>query len=331
MNLNIKHCNNVDDANVAISEGKLNIKFAPNGTGKSTIATALKTKAFNRAVKRNIDRFPEAFRLQLTQEEYGNLKSQFGTSSSSDALRCQIGTLDNSPALKSQSVTLNKGGRGQHRKYLPYVFTEQGVSMLSAVLRSETAIKVSIQIINAFVEMRRFLQTNADVFTRIDSVEKRQLQFESKTEAHFGKIFQALESAEPPKQGIFYDGQVHDAHTFVSDLIRKAKKSLILIDNYVDDSVLTLLTKRKKNVTATIYTKKISKQLTLDLKKHNEQYAPIRVETFNDAHDRFLIIDEQHIYHIGASLKDLGKKWFAFSKFESGALKILQKLNLLRF
>jgi hypothetical protein len=257
----------------------------------------VETKVFNQAVSRNIERFPELFRFQLTQDEYDN--------------------------LRSQSVTSSHGGR----RYLPYVFTEQGVSMLSAVLRSETAIKVSIQIINAFVEMRRFIQHNADVFARIDSVEKRQLQFESTTGANFEKVFQALEAAEPPKQGIFYNGQVHDAHTFVSGLIRKAKKSLILIDNYVDDSVLTLLTKRKKAVTATIYTKTISKQLALDLEKHNEQYAPISVKKFKDAHDRFLIIDEQHIYHIGASLKDLGKKWFAFSKFESGALEMLQKLG----
>ena len=280
-------------------------------------------RRLNEQVKRNIERFPEHFRFQLTQDESDNLKCQTGTSSADDALRSQNATLKKDENLRSQNATSSHGGR----RYLPYVFTEQGVSMLSAVLRSETAIKVSIQIINAFVEMRRFIQNNASIFARIDSVEKRQLQFESKTEAHFEKVFQALESAEPPKQGIFYDGQVHDAHTFVSDLIRKAKKSLILIDNYVDDSVLTLLTKRKKAVTATIYTKTISKQFTLDLKKHNEQYAPISVETFTDAHDRFLIIDEQHIYHIGASLKDLGKKWFAFSKFESGALEMLQKLG----
>lgn len=302
----------------------------------------VETKMFNRAVKRNAERFPEQFRFQLTKEEYDHLKCQTGTSSADNALRCQIGTLEKSDDddLRSQNATLKKdenlrsqnatsshGGRGQHRKYLPYVFTEQGVSMLSAVLRSETAIKVSIQIINAFVEMRRFIQHNADVFARIDSVEKRQLQFESTTGANFEKVFQALEAAEPPKQGIFYNGQMHDAHTFVSSLIRKAKKSLILIDNYVDDSVLTLLSKRKKAVTATIYTKAISKQLALDLEKHNEQYAPVTVEKFKDAHDRFLIIDEQHIYHIGASLKDLGKKWFAFSKFESGALEMLQKLG----
>jgi phage regulator Rha-like protein len=300
----------------------------------------VETKVFNQAVKRNIERFPKAFRFQLTEEEYDSLKTRLESSSSDEGLRSQNATLEESEnlrsqnatsrdagALRSQIVTLDKGGRGKHRKYLPYAFTEQGVSMLSAVLRSETAVKVSIQIIHAFVEMRRFLQANASVFARMDSMEKRQFALESKTMENFEKVFQALEAAEPPKQGIFYNGQVHDAHAFVSELIRKAKKSLILIDNYIDDSVLTLLTKRKKGVTASIYTQSISKQLTLDLDKHNAQYPPIEIHTFKDAHDRFLILDERDIYHIGASLKDLGKKWFAFSKFETGAVAMLDKLG----
>jgi phage regulator Rha-like protein len=236
-------------------------------------------RRLNEQVKRNIERFPESFRFQLTEEEFENLRSQIAISSSTEPLRSQIATLEI--------------GRGKHRKYLPYVFTEQGVSMLSAVLRSDTAVKVSIQIINAFVEMRKFIQHNASIFTRLDSVERRQITFESETEKNFEKVFQALEVGEPPKQGIFYDGQVYDAYSFVADLIRKAKKSLILIDNYVDDSVLTLLCKRKKGVAATIYTKTISKQLALDLKKHNEQYPPITLEVFKDAHDRFLILDDK--------------------------------------
>jgi hypothetical protein len=271
----------------------------------------VETKAFNQAVKRNIERFPEAFRFQLTAKEYENLMPQLLPSDSDDPLRSQIVT------------SSGHGGR----RYLPYAFTEQGVSMLSAVLRSETAIKVSIQIINAFVEMRRSLQGSASLFARLNSVEKRQHAFESKTAENFEKVFQALEAVEPPRQGIFYGGQVYDAHTFSSDLIRKAKKSIILMDNYVDDTVLTLLTKRRQGVTATIFTKTISKQLALDLAKHNAQYPPIEIKSFKDAHDRFLILDERDIYHIGASLKDLGKKWFAFSKFESGALDMLNKLE----
>jgi hypothetical protein len=258
----------------------------------------VENKRLNEQVKRNIARFPESFRFQLSDHEKNEL----------------VANCDRFEALKHSTAN-------------PYAFTEQGVSMLSAVLRSETAIKVSIQIINAFVEMRRFLQHNANVFARLDSVERRQITFESETEKNFEKIFQALEAGKLPKQGIFYNGQVYDAYSFVADLIRKANKSLILIDNYVDDSVLTLLSKRKKGVQATIYSKAISKQLALDLKKHNGQYPSITIEVFKEAHDRFLIIDEDEIYHIGASLKDLGKKWFAFSKFESGAVEMLAKLG----
>ena len=232
----------------------------------------VETRVFNQAVKRNIDRFPEEFRFQLTTEEYENLRSEFAT-------------LNEKSDLRSQIVTLKKGGgRGQHRKYLPYVFTEQGVSMLSAVLRSDTAIKVSIKIINAFVEMRRFMQSNSNIlFARLDSVERRRIVFETETEKKFEKIFQALEAGEAPKQGIFYDGQVYDAYAFVSGLIRKAKKSLVLIDNYINDSILTLLSKRAESVSAVIYTKSISKQLALDLKKHNAQYPTVEVKIFQDA------------------------------------------------
>jgi hypothetical protein len=258
----------------------------------------VENKRLNEQVKRNIERFPETFRFQLTDAEKDQL----------------VANCDRFGSLK-------------HATSNPYAFTEQGVSMLSAVLRSPTAVKVSIQIISAFVEMRRFLQSSTSIFARIDSVDKRQTAFELKTAENFEKVFRALEAAEPPKQGIFYDGQVYDAHAFASQLIRKAKKSLILVDNYVDDSVLTLLTKRKKGVTATIFTKSISKQLALDLEKHKTQYAPIEIKPFKNAHDRFLILDERDIYHLGASLKDLGKKWFAFCKFETGALDMLNRLE----
>ena len=256
------------------------------------------TKVLNQAVKRNQERFPNEFRFQLNDAEKYKL----------------VTNCDRLAPLKYSPVN-------------PHAFTEQGISMLSAILRSETAVRISIQIINAFVEMRHFLQNNAYVFTRLNSIEQRQLAFEFKTEKNFKEIFKSLRSSELPKQGIFYNGQVFDAHIFVSNLMRKAKKALVLIDNYIDDSVLTLLSKRADNVSATIYTKIISKQLSLDIKKHNRQYQPIRVIQFNDAHDRFIIIDEKDIYHFGASLKDLGKKWFAFSKFESGAMEMLIKLK----
>lgn len=257
----------------------------------------VETKNLNKAVKRNIERFPEKFCFQLTdEEEY--------------SLRFQIGTLNT--------------GRGQHRKYLPYVFGEQGIAMLSAVLRSDVAVRVSIEIMDAFVEMRKMLIGNASLFHRLDNIELKQLQADQK----FEEIFKALESDKlHSEKGIFYNGQVFDAYTFVADIIRSAKSSIILLDNYVDDTVLTLLGKRNANVTATIYTKSISNQLKLDLQRYNSQYSPIETEIFSDAHDRFLIIDQTELYHIGASLKDLGKKWFAFSRMDIEVAKMLQLVN----
>ncbi len=258
----------------------------------------VETKVFNQAVKRNVERFPENFRFQLTQDEFDtiNLRSQFVTSS------------------------FNYGGR----RYLPYVFTEQGIAMLSAVLRSDVAVKVSIEIMNAFVEMRRILISNASLFHRLDNIELKQLQADQK----FEELFKALQSGKlNSEKGVFYDGQIFDAYTFVSDIIRSAKRSIILFDNYVDDTVLTLLSKRNENVTATIYTKNISNQLKLDLQRYNSQYPSIDIEVFSDAHDRFLIIDQTELYHIGASLKDLGKKWFAFSRMDVEIGRMLSVLS----
>lgn len=256
----------------------------------------VETKNLNKAVKRNAERFPDTFCFQLNAEE-------------SESLRFQIGTSNTS-----------RGGR----RYMPYVFTEQGVAMLSAVLRSETAIKVSIEIMNAFVEMRRFLISNASLFQRLDNIEIKQHQNDQK----FEEIFKALENDKlPAEKGIFYEGQIFDAYILVSDIVRSAQSSIILIDNYVDDSVLTLLGKRNTNVSAKIYTKTISSQLRLDLLRYNSQYPSIDIEILSDAHDRFLIIDQRELYHIGASLKDLGKKWFAFSRMDIEAGRMLQILN----
>ena len=255
----------------------------------------VETKVFNQAVKRNANRFPENFRFQLAQQEFDtiNLRSQFVTSS------------------------LNYGGR----RYLPYVFTEQGIAMLASVLRSTVAIKVSIEIMNAFVEMRKMLMSNASLFHRLDKIELKQLEANQK----FEEIFKALESDKlHSEKGVFYNGQIFDAYTFVSDIIRSAESSIILLDNYVDDTVLTLLGKRNNNVTATIYTKNISNQLRLDLQRYNSQYPRIEIKVFSDAHDRFLIIDDVELYHIGASLKDLGKKWFAFSRMDIEVGKMLR-------
>ena len=253
----------------------------------------VETRRLNEQVKRNIERFPEEFMFRLTREEYENLMSQIAISSE------------------------KHGGR----RKLPYVFTEQGVAMLSGILKSETAVKISISIISSFIAMRKFIINNAQIFQRIDTIEKRQLKYEMETDEIFEKVFNALQKDELDlKQGIFYNGQIFDAHKFVSDLIRKAEKTIILIDNYIDDSVLHLFTKIKKDVEVTIYTANLSKSLVTDLKKFNAQYPPIEVNEFKDSHDRFMIIDDENVYHFGASLKDLGRKWFAFSKFEKGGL-----------
>jgi phage regulator Rha-like protein len=257
----------------------------------------VETKNLNKAVKRNIERFPVSFCFQLTDEEVQNLRFQIGTSS------------------------VSYGGR----RYLPYVFTEQGIAMASAILRSDIAVKVSVEIMEAFVEMRRILISNASLFHRLDKIELKQLEADQK----FEEIFKALESDKlHSEKGIFYNGQVFDAYTFVSGIIRSAKSSIILLDNYVDDTVLTLFGKRGQSVTATIYTKNISNQLQLDLQRYNSQYSSIDIHTFAQAHDRFLIIDGTELYHIGASLKDLGKKWFAFSRMDIEVGRMLQILNI---
>ncbi len=282
----------------------------------------VETKVLNQAIKRNIDRFPEEFCFQLTKEEFELLKSQ-NVTLKKNALRSQNVTSEMYD-LRSQNVTSNKKGG---RRYLPYVFTEQGVAMLSAVLKSETAIKVSIQIMKAFVGMRRFLVSNTDVFRRIDNLELNQDKFKLESDKNFDKIFKALDKGSlPAKQGIFYDGQFFDAYSLISDIIRTAKSSIIIIDNYADDSVLQMLTKRLNTVRAVVYTQFISKTLALDLSTHNSQYEQVEIKELKTSHDRFMIIDNKDVYHFGASLKDAGKKWFAFSLLEIEANDILNKL-----
>jgi hypothetical protein len=236
-------------------------------------------------------------------------------------------TVDENDSLRSQIVTL-KNKRGKHRKYLPYAFTEQGVAMLSAVLHGETAIRTSIQIINAFVAMRRFIAVNAQIFHRLDAVERKQIEYKADSDLKFEQIFNAIEERSlKPKQGIFFEGQIFDAYRFISELVRSADKSIVLIDNYIDDTVLMHFSKRKKKVKATVLTRSVSKQLTLDLKKFNEQYPTIEIMEFKNSHDRFLIIDNNTVYHFGASLKDLGKKWFAFSKMDIGVGEMLKRVE----
>lgn len=255
----------------------------------------VETKVFNQAVKRNENRFPDDFRFQLTDTEKNEL----------------VTNCDRFHSLKHSSAN-------------PYAFTEQGVSMLSAVLKSDIAVDISVKIIRSFVNMRKLISNNALIFQRLETLEQKQFTNDEK----FNKLFEAIEEKSiKPTQGIFYDGEVYDAYLFVSDLIKSAKKSIVLVDNYLDESVLTMLSKRAPNVIATLYTKNITPQLELDLKKHNAQYPKITLKKFDASHDRFLIIDSKELYHIGASLKDLGKKWFAFSKFERASFDILSRLE----
>ena len=261
----------------------------------------VETRRLNEQVQRNIERFPEDFMFQLTKEEFENWKSQFATSNS-----------------------IKMGARKR-----PYAFTRNGIAMLSSVLRSQTAVDVNISIMRAFTATQQFFAANAQMFQRIEVIEHNQLALAARqqdTDKKVEQIFNRLDDrSKTPTQGIFYDGQIFDAYTFVSDLIRSAKKSIVLFDNYVDDTVLTMLDKRKNKVTATIYTKSIPKQLSLDLAKHNAQYQPIEVKVFGKVHDRFLCIDNT-VYHIGASLKDLGKKWFAFTKMEMPMEELIGKM-----
>ena len=251
------------------------------------------TKVLNQAVKRNIERFPEEFCFQLNKEEFENWKSQF--------------------------VTSNSDKMGLRRP--PYAFTEQGVAMLSAVLKSDTAITASIQIMHAFVFMRRFLQNNSKIFVEIDSIKRHQIESDKRIDELFDKMDRyKIED----RQGIFFQGQIFDAYAKFESFIQSAAQEIVLIDNYIDESVLTLLDKRGSGVTAEIYTHTPNAQLQLDIQRHNSQYTPIPIHVFAHSHDRFLCIDDT-VYHIGASLKDLGKKCFAFEVLDSAWIKEILK------
>jgi hypothetical protein len=247
------------------------------------------TKVLNQAVKRNLERFPDSFRFQLSEEE------------------------------KNELVTnCDRFNKLKHSTSNPFAFTEQGVAMLSAVLRSETAIRVSIQIIKTFVALRKITTENQLLFKRLEKVELKQLE----TDQKFDKIFKALESKDHiPNQGVFFEGEVFDAYELTSRIIRSAKSSIILIDNYINETTLTHLSKKNQGVKTILFTKTISKQIDLDILKANEQYGGFEAKVFEKSHDRFLIIDQEEIYHLGASLKDLGKKWFAFSRLEKKSVK----------
>ena len=265
----------------------------------------VETKRLNEAVKRNIARFPEEFRFQLTEEETESLRSQFATLNEND-------------------------GRGKHRKYLPYVFTEQGIAMLSAVLRSDVAIQVSISIMKSFVEMRRFIANNTLLFERISTVELRQLEYQKQTDEKLEQIFEYISEHEESSQKIFFDGQIYDAFSLIVNLIQKADKEITLIDGYVDVGTLNLLSKKKSDVEVTIYTKKQTMLTKADVKNFNAQYPTLKIKYTEVFHDRFLILDRVTAYHVGSSLKDAGKKCFGINLIQdAGIIKdILQRLEL---
>ena len=257
----------------------------------------VETKRINEQVKRNNKRFPRSFMFQLTLKEW-------------DLLQSQIATAEQQLDLQSQNATTK-------RRTLPYVFTEQGVAMLSAVLKSDTAVEVSVQIMNAFVSMRKLLSTNTLISHRLNNIELRQVESDHK----FEQIFKALERKdEIPTQGIFFEGEVFDAYELASKIIRSAKNNIVLIDNYIDESTLLHLSKKNKEVQVLLLSKTNSKELQLDIQKANKQYGNFTLKSFDKSHDRFLIIDQIEVYHLGASLKDLGKKWFAFSKMDKSSV-----------
>ena len=274
------------------------------------------TKKINQAVKRNIERFPEKFCFQLTEEEFSSLRSQIVTLNKTTV---QENFEDSS--LRLQIATLNENtGRGKHRKYLPYVFTEQGIAMLSGLLKNDIAIQVSINIMDAFVEMRKFLIVNGQLFERLTNVEYKLLEHDKK----FDKVFDQLQNEENIKQKIFFEGQIYDAYSLIIDIIRKANKKILIIDNYIDDSVLKMLTKKNKNVEVVILTSNKSNIQKIDIQKFNKEYPILKVAETNKFHDRFIVIDNKEMYHLGASIKDLGKKCFGINKIED--LDIVEKV-----
>ena len=256
----------------------------------------VETKVLKQTVKRNIVRFPEQFCFQLSETEFKNWRSQFVTSNS------------------------DKMGL----RYSPYAFTEQGVAMLSAILRGEIAIKVSIQIMNAFVAMLKYILANSQVFSRLDRIETKQIETDQKIET----LFSLMDKYKiEDKQGIFFQGQIYDDYSFFQKLLHKAHKEIILIDNYIDLTVLDRLSQKKPNAKVIIYTRSDTPVTKLDVEKFNSQYPTLEIKHTTAIHDRFLILDNAEIYHIGASIKDLGKKCFAFNRLEDAKSMLQEVLN----
>lgn len=250
------------------------------------------TKYINLAVRRNINRFPETFCFQLREDELENLRLQIATANSKNVTN--ISSL---------------------RRTLPYAFTEEGIAMLSGLLKNEIAVQVSINIMHAFVEMRKFILSNAQIFERLTNIEYELLEHNKK----FNLVFNELQKDENFKQKIFFEGQIYDAYCLIIDIIKQAKKKITIIDNYIDDSILKMLAKKNKEVEAVILTSEKSNISKLDIQKFNKEYPVLKVAKTDKFHDRFIIIDNKVLYHCGASIKDLGKKCFGISKIEDNS------------
>ena len=252
------------------------------------------TKNINKSVKNNAERFPEYYCFQLTTKEYNS--------------------------LMTRRYNIIKIGRSNTRKYLPYVFTEYGITMLAALLKSEVAVNISIKIVNTFMQMRKNFSENNQVFERLTSLEYKLLEQEKK----INNILGELKFEENIKQKIFFKGQIYDAYSIIIDIIKSANKKILIIDNYIDDNVLKMLSKKKKDVEVTILTSIKSNIEKLDIKKFNKEYPILKLEKTNKFHDRFIIVDNKEMYHLGASIKDLGKKCFGINKIED--IKIVEKI-----
>ena len=258
------------------------------------------TKKINQTVKRNINRFPERFCFKLTEEELETMWSQIVTTSKSEV------------------------NKYRSKKYLPYVFTEQGIAMLSGLLKNEIAVQVSIKIMDAFVEMRKYINLNKYLFEKVITIESKMDKKFTEYDKKFDEVFDQLQHEENIKQKVFFEGQIYDAYSLLIDIIKKAYKKILIIDNYTDDSILKMLTKKNKNVEVVILTSDKSNIEKIDIQKFNKEYPILKIAKTNKFHDRFIIIDNREMYHLGASIKDLGKKCFGINKIED--TKIIDKI-----
>ena len=263
----------------------------------------VETKRLNESVKRNEKRFPESFCFQLSEEECNRLNEEYST----------------------EKDEKEYGGR----RYLPYAFTEPGIAMLSAVLKSEMAIQVSIRIMNTFVEMRRFMTSNTMMLNRINQLEIQQTNHKKEADEKFERIFEYISSNKESNQKIFFEGQIYDAHSILIKTIQKAKKNIKLVDGYIDINTLDIIAKKESNIPVAIYTHTSKKVSQNDINKFNSQYSELEIKNTRAFHDRFIIIDDEEVYHIGASIKDAGKKCFGMSKILDDDIKqqLLNKLN----